>query len=201
MTDSKPQLQRRPFHGARRKCAASTPSTIGSSDHDDYLVTGLHQRTQRRYRRLGGAEKGEAHLFAKEAMETVGFIGGGLETLFTQQNLRLTTLIGVETLDQEHTVEVVQFVLKYSTLILVSLDVEFVALEVKAHQVYGVRTGYVPTESRHRETAPFKGPLAVGFDPASGASYMVSIIDSARAAMRPSIFSISVVTSFNTGSP
>jgi len=122
-------------------------SPVGLRNDEHHVVTGANQGAQRDNGRFGSAEKGEAHLVAKEAMQAVRIVRGDQRALFAKQNLGLPTLIGVEALDQEHTVEVIHLVLEDAALVFVGLNVYFVSVEVEASEVHGIGASDVPTES------------------------------------------------------
>jgi len=90
--------------------------------------------------------------------------GGDFKIALTQNLFGLASLISVEPLDQQDAVEMVHLVLEDAALVLISLEVELVAVEVEADEMDCVSPRDLPTESGHRETALLVGPLAVGLE-------------------------------------
>ena len=72
--------------------------------------------------------------------------------------------VGIETLDQQGAVEMVDLVLEQAGFELVDLQGHLVAVEVAAHKVDGFRADYLPGQAGNRETALVVEPFALRFD-------------------------------------
>jgi len=73
----------------------------------------------------------------------------------------LLALLGIEPLDQQDTVEVIELVLEDPSLQFRCLDRQFVPFEVETHQMHGVRSHDLPTQAGNRQAPLVVDPLAV----------------------------------------
>lgn len=75
----------------------------------------------------------------------------------------LLTLLGLHAVEHEHTVQVIEFVLKESRLEFVGLERDLVSVDVDTGHENGFRSNHLDVQARDAEASLFVRPFAIGF--------------------------------------
>ena len=175
------------FTGDGDGAPAAAPAPVGLGHDQRDLVAGLDQRAQRPDRHLGRAQEDEAARVAGRGRQAHGRVADGVSANDSPLPLGSASAstdgpmpssrivlsaalrgVGVEPLEQQHAVEVVELVLEAAGQELVGLDRHVVAVEVDAGQVHLLGPHDLPRQAGHRQAPLLVGPLAVALDDLAG---------------------------------
>lgn len=93
----------------------------------------------------------------------VDLLLGGLQHELAHRALGFALLVLVETIDEQHTIQMVELVLVEARQQFVGLDADLVAIEVQATEVHHLGSHDVPGEAGHRQAPFFEDPLPFCF--------------------------------------
>ena len=167
-----PELQRGHLHRARYEALAPPTTAIGLRDHERDVVPRGVERAEGRNRVVGCAEEGDAHealsvrrrsgavlgrAGRRSGVDRHGRSDGPVESASSRLRIsrrasRRTS--GLDAVEDEHAVEVVDLVLDHAGEEVVALEDDLVAVEVEAAHGHEVGAHDLEAEPGHRE-APF----------------------------------------------
>ena len=104
MHDWETKLLRCLLYGTRAQFATSSSSTVRTRHNRDYLVTRLDESFERWHCGLGRPEENNFHLLIVQLEQPVGVRRSETQRTFTQQYLRVSSLVVVEAFDKQHAI-------------------------------------------------------------------------------------------------